>query len=142
MEVTDRSADEVLDGLAEPQRTTMTTLDEVVVRAMPGRSRRVWEGVLWGGTQQTIIGYGDIVQSRPRGADVAWFLVGLAQQQRHTSLYVNAIDEGGYLGAAYAERLGRVRVGAASVAIPRLDAIDLDVLAELCAHADRVTPPD
>ena len=120
----------------------MRALDAVIVGAMPRRSRVLWEGVFWGGTEQTIIGYRDIVQPRPKG-EVEWFLVGLAQQKNHVSLYVNAVEDGAYLGAKYADRLGRtksgVKFGSASIAVKRLDDIDLDVLAELCEHADRIT---
>lgn len=49
----------------------MIAVDRVLVRAMPGASRRLWVGTFWGGTQQEIIGYGDVVQPRPRGDGVA-----------------------------------------------------------------------
>ncbi|MDO8145393.1 MULTISPECIES: DUF1801 domain-containing protein [unclassified Isoptericola] len=119
--------------------------DAVVRDVLPGLSRSLWRGVFWGGTEQVIIGYGDIVQPRPRGADVEWFLVGLAQQKRHLSLYVNAVEDGAYLGRRYADRLGRAKVGAASISFARLDDLDEAVLREMLAHAGRTldegTPP-
>lgn len=140
MERTDESVDAFLDGLPEPHRSTLVTLDCHIVAGLPGRSRGLWRGTFWGGTEQAIIGYGDLVQSRPKGPDVEWFAVGLARQKRNVSLYVNAVDDGQYVGQRYAERLGKVKAGAASLGFRRLEDIDLDVLDEMLAHVDRVTP--
>ena len=139
MERSDRSVDDYLASLEGDDAELMATLDGVISEAMPGRSRTLWEGVFWGGTEQTIIGYRDIVQHRPRGNDVEWFLVGLARQKKHVSLYINAVEDGDYLGKKYADRLGKVKLGSASIGFAKLDDIDLDQLAELCAHADRIT---
>lgn len=139
MERVDRSPDEHIASLDDGVREGMQTLDATISAALPGRSRVLWEGVFWGGTEQSIIGYRDIVQSRPRGNDVEWFLIGLARQKDHFSIYVNAAEDGEYLGKAYADRLGKVKVGSASVAIRNVDDIDLDVLTDFVQHADRIT---
>lgn len=130
---------EVDDWLTEQDDLTLTGLDADIRAAMPGCSRTVWTGRFWGGTDQQILGYGDLLQPRPRGADVEWFVVGLARQARHYSLYVNAVDEGRYLGQLYADRLGTVKVGAASLGFTSRDALDPDALAEMLAHAHRLT---
>ncbi len=66
--------------------------------------------------------------------------MGLARQKRNVSLYINAVEDGQYVGQAYADRLGKVKAGAASLAFRRLEDIDLAVLDELLAHVERVTP--
>ncbi|MEO1065048.1 MAG: DUF1801 domain-containing protein [Actinomycetota bacterium] len=142
MEIVPTPVDEFLAGFDEDDRATMTTLDEVIVAALPGRRRVLWEGVFWGGTEQSIIGYGDIVQPRPKGPDVEWFLVGLARQKQHVSIYVNAVEDGQYLGQRYADRLGSVKIGSASIGIRRLDRVDLEALRELLALAHELAPPD
>ncbi len=143
MEIVDRSPDEYLDSIGDEKiRSQMRELDALVAGAMPARRRVLWEGVFWGGTQQSIVGYGDIVQPRPSGESVEWFLVGLARQRRHFSLYVNAVADGAYLGQQYADRLGRAKVGAASVTFSRVTGVDLDVLQEMLGRADQLTPPD
>jgi len=124
----------------EQIRADMTRLDAAITAAMPDRSRVLWEGRFWGGTDQSIIGYGDITQPRPRGENVEWFLVGLARQKRNYSLYVNAVSDGQYLAHHYADRLGKVKLGAASIGITKLENVDLAVLGELLAEADRLTP--
>lgn len=142
MERSSISPESYLAGLVGDVAETMSAVDATLQAAMPGRIRTVWDGVFWGGTEQTIIGYGDIVQRRPRGADVEWFMIGLARQKQHYSLYVNAVEDGAYLGQAYADRLGKVKAGSASLTFTHLDRIDLDVLAQLAIHADRITPAD
>ncbi|MEM7094662.1 MAG: hypothetical protein AAF567_16780 [Actinomycetota bacterium] len=121
---------------------TMTALDALIVASLPERRRVLWTGRFWGGTDQTIIGYGDIRQPRPRGDDVEWFLVGLARQSKNYSIYLNAAKDGTYLAHAYVERLGKVKLGAASIGFRRLDEIDLEVLGELLSEAHELTPAD
>lgn len=117
---------------------SLARLDAVITGALPGASRVLWQGVFWGGTEQSIIGYGHIVQPRPRGKDVEWFLVGLARQRRHLSLYVNAAEDGIYLAKSYGQRLGRTKVGSASISFASADDVDLTVLDELVRHAGRL----
>lgn len=142
MEKSTTSPDEYLSGIEDERHESLVAVDRIIRTAMPGRSRTLWEGVFWGGTEQTIIGYGDLVQPRPKGDAVEWFLIGLALQKNHLSLYVNAVDDGKYLGAAYGDRLGNVKLGSASIAFTAASDLDLEVLHELAAHADRISPPD
>ncbi|MGA8047198.1 MAG: hypothetical protein WCA30_13125 [Dermatophilaceae bacterium] len=125
MERTGADVDAFLDGLPEPRRHELRTLDALIVERLGGRERELWEGTFWSGTEQQIIGYARIEQSRPKGQPVEWFLIGLAVQKQHISVYVNAAGDGGYLTKAFADRLGRVKVGAASVTFTSLDRLDL-----------------
>jgi len=140
VERTGESVDAFLEAQPESDRPAMVALDRRIVAGLPGRSRALWRGTFWGGTEQAIIGYADISQPRLEGPDVDWFAVGLARQKRHLSLYVNAVEDGQYVGQTYAERLGKVKVGAASLGFGGLADIDLGVLDELLAHVERLTP--
>lgn len=120
----------------------MTTLDQLIVNALPGRRRDLWEGVFWGGTDQHIIGYGHIRQPRPKGKHVDWFLVGLAKQKQTYSIYLNAVLDGRYLAHTYGDRLGKVKLGAANISFRKLADVDLDALRTLLEQADAITPPD
>ncbi|WP_029069280.1 DUF1801 domain-containing protein [Jonesia quinghaiensis] len=134
------TGDDVDTYLRSAKRSTeLLQLDELITGSIPDASRTLWRGVMWGGTQQTIVGYGVITQPRPRGRSVDWFLLGLAEQTRYISVYVNAVEDNQYLVSAYENRLGRVKVGTASIAITDLKTIDLDVMRELVAHAAQVT---
>jgi hypothetical protein len=137
MERSRRSVDVYLRRLPQPDRAAMVAVDEVLVAAMPGASRRLWVGTFWGGTHQEIIGYGDVTQTGGDGRAVEWFTIGLARQQRHFSLYVNAVEDGEYLAHRYADRLGTVKVGAANITFRRLEDLDLGTLRKLATRASR-----
>ncbi len=117
---------------------SLTAIDAVIAAALPNGTRVLWQGVFWGGTDQTIIGYGHTSQPRPRGKTVEWFLIGLARQKNYLSLYVNAADGDVRLSQLYGPRLGKVKAGPANITFASADVIDLAVLDELVRHAGRV----
>lgn len=116
-------------------RDDIVAIDELITGALPGQERVLWEGVFWGGTEQRIIGYGEYRTVNRSGAEVDWFKVGLARQKDHISLYVNAVADGRYLVQAFADRLGKAKVGSANVAFKRLSDLDREVLVELVRRA-------
>ena len=142
MRIVDTSPDAYLASLPDEHRDTLTLIDRTIHRALSGRRRVLWQGVFWGGTHQSIIGYGHIDQTGSSGDTVEWFLVGLARQKRNYSIYVNATVDNAYLAHRYADRLGKVKLGAASIGFRRLEDLDLVVLTELVTEADSLTPPD
>lgn len=137
MRPTTMSVDEFIAG-NDPDGS-LAVLDGVITAALPGATRVLWQGVFWGGTEQSIIGYGATVQPRPKGERVEWFLVGLARQQNYLSLYVNAAEDGAYLSRVYGKRLGKTKVGSASISFASAEVIDLSVLDEMVRHAGRIT---
>lgn len=120
----------------------MVALDALVVDTLPGISRVLWRGTMWGGTEQAIVGYGLIRQPRPKGYDVEWFLLGLAEQKRHLSLYVNAAESGTYLVKQRASLLGKVTVGAAAVTFRSVADLDLAQLRALLVRARELVPAE
>jgi hypothetical protein len=140
MERSTTTPDEFIASLADDVGEDVVALDQMISAAMPGRERVLWEGVMWGGTQQRIIGYGSHRYVNRSGKDVEWFVIGLARQKQHLSLYVNAVEDGAYLVQGYADRLGRVKVGSANVTFRRLADLDLAVLRELLDRAARLMP--
>ncbi len=103
--------------------------------AAPELEPWLWQGKMWGGTDQSILGYGTYHYVNASGDRIRWFVIGLANQKAHMSLYVNAVRDERYLGQIYADRLGKVKIGSASVSFRRLEDIDLDVMAEMAAEA-------
>jgi hypothetical protein len=127
--------DAFLATLPDGVREQMTELDAALTRVFAGEERVLWEGPMWGGTHQRIIGYGAMRQQQRSGAEVEWFVVGLAAQKANLSLYVSAAEDGQYLVKRYADRLGKVRVGSANVTFRRLADLDLPVVVEMAARA-------
>jgi hypothetical protein len=135
MERTTRDVDAFLDGLGGERGEDIRELDALIRAELSGLDRALWEGPMWGGTHQEIVGYGSITQERPRGAAIEWFLIGLAEQKAHISVYVNASEGGDYLVRRRAKALGAVKVGAAAVTFDRLADIDRDELVGLVRRA-------
>ena len=130
-------------SLPDGQREDIERLDASISKVMTGFPTTVWTGKFWGGTDQAIIGYGDFTYKGASGRTGEWFVVGLAAQKQHLSVYVNAVGGGGSLIKSYAERLGKVKVGSGVVSFRSLDDVDLDVLLELVGRAREQAPqPD
>lgn len=135
MERTSTSPDRYIASLPAAVGADMAALDERITAALPGHARSLWAGVFWGGSEQRIIGYGDLSYVRSDKQEVRWFLVGLARQKNYYSVYVNAADGRRYLAEAYAGRLGKAKVGKSSISFRKLADVDLDVLSELLERA-------
>jgi Domain of unknown function (DU1801) len=131
--------DEHIASLPDGTREDVAILDAAIVRAMPGEERVLWEGRFWGGSDQQIIGYGAYTYVGRSGASGDWFVVGLAVQKKYMSLYVNAAEDGIYLGKSYAPRLGNVKAGSANLQFKRAGDIDLEVLGEMVTRARALT---
>jgi hypothetical protein len=58
------------------------------------------------------------------------------------SIYVNAVEDGRYLLAQYAGRLGRAKLGSAVVSFTHPADLDLDTLAGLLDRTSLLTLPD
>lgn len=140
MERTATDVDVWLAELSGPRADAMRELDRVITGELAGLDRALWQGAFWGGTEQSIIGYGAIAQPRPRGEPVEWFLIGLADQAAHLSVYVNAAEDGEYLVKRRAGELGRVKVGSAAITIPSLDRLDSDGFVRLLRRARELAP--
>jgi len=138
MERSTRSPDDAIAALPDDQRDDIAALDAILSEEMAGLERVLWEGTFWGGSEQRIIGYGADRYTNRSGVEVEWFLVGLARQKDHITLYVNVVDDGAYLIREYGSRLGKVKVGSAHVAFRHASAIDTDVLRELLRRARAV----
>jgi hypothetical protein len=135
MQRSETSPDEFLASLPDDVREDMTTLDETLAGVFAEDERVLWEGKFWGGTQQHILGYGAYRYVGRSGAEGDWFIVGLAAQKNYLSLYVNAAEDGEYLGKRYASRLGKVKAGSANLQFKRAADVDLDVLREMAGRA-------
>jgi hypothetical protein len=140
MQRSNMSPDEHIASLPDGVREDIATLDAVIVSAMPGVDRVVWEGKFWGGTDQRIIGYGTYHYKGRSGAEGEWFIVGLAVQKTYLSLYVTGAADGTSLAKLYAPRLGKAKAGSANLQFKRASDVDLDVFRELVARARELAP--
>ena len=142
MEKTDTNPADYIASLPDGVREDITRLDAAISDAMSDHDKTMWEGIFWGGSDQSIIGYGSFTYERSGGKTVEWFMVGLAAQKSYISVYVNAVDDDGYLTAKYADRLGKAKIGASSIGFTSVEDIDFNVLMELVEKASDQMPGD
>ena len=64
MNKTDENVDEFLASIEGDAGESMRTIDARIRSTLPDVSRVLWRGIFWGGTEQAIIGYGDLLQPR------------------------------------------------------------------------------
>jgi len=131
MKKTDRNPDELLAGFPDGVRDDMIRLDALITSIFTGHTRVLWEGVFWGGSEQEIIGYGDLIQKQSRGRTVEWFMVGLALQKNYISIYVHAAEDGQYVAEKYKDSLGKVKAGKSSISFRNLTDVNIDVLTDV-----------
>lgn len=137
MERTRKSPDKYIASLPDGQREDMRALDQKISSALKGASRVLWEGVFWGGSEQSIIGYGDMRYQRSSKDSVDWFMVGLAAQKNYISVYINATEDKQYVAKKYGDKLGKVKVGSSSISFKRLADVELKELMKLVEIANR-----
>lgn len=135
MERTSKSVDDHLASLGGQRGEDIRALDRAIRERMPDAERLLYEGKLWGGSDQRIVGYGIMDYQNRSGEDVEWFVVGLAAQKAYISMYVNAVEGGTYLLAGYEGRLGKVKTGTASISFDSVDDVDFEILMELVDRA-------
>ena len=138
MERSPQPISEFLTGLDDDVRHDMTTLHRTIAPVFDRTEIVLFTGTFWGGSDQAIIGYGAQLMTRPNGTEVDWFVVGLAAQKNHLSLYVNAVEDGAYLSETMGKSLGKVKVGKASIGFKDAGAIDLDALIVLVTRAREI----
>ncbi|HUF58695.1 MAG TPA: hypothetical protein VMR89_04310 [Actinomycetota bacterium] len=126
---------ELLAAAPEERRPILREVHGVIRRAAPKLPMKVWRQKLWGGTDQTILGYGNFSYRSSSGKDVEWFLIGLANQKDYVSVYVNAVRDRKYLPEVYGSRLGKVKIGKSSVSFGRLEDLELGALEGMLTEA-------
>lgn len=133
MQIVKKTPDEHIASLPDEVRSDIAKLDKEFTKIIP-QDRVLWEGVFWGGSQQSIIGYGHISFKGSKG-NIEWFVVGLALQKNYISVYVSAVDGKQYLAEKHKNELGKAKVGKSSISFAKLEDIKLDVLLDLVEHA-------
>ena len=135
MERSDRSVNEWLQSLTGVRADQVRALHAQITRAHPNVAFHLYVGKFWGGTDQTIVGYGVMNYTNRSGKEVNWFTVGVADQKNYISIYVNAVKDGKYLLSEYGDRLNASKVGSAVVSFKDLAEADEAALSDLINEA-------
>ncbi len=135
MNVTDRTVTDYLASLDDIARADVGNLYDQISKHMPSVTPKLWEGVFWGGSKQSIIGFGDLVYVRSDKKVVEWFAVGLTLQKNYISVYISASEDGQYLVKKYGALLGKVKLGSSSISFKKLSDVNIDELLKLVDKA-------
>lgn len=135
MEKTAWTIEDYLESLNAKDRPTMRVLIDLMAEVAPGISYTVWQGIFWGGSKQSILGFGDFKMTNAKNQTTEWFYIGLARQKNYFSIYVNAVRDKHYLIKDYQGKLGKAKVGSANITFTKIEAIDLDELKALLTEA-------
>lgn len=135
MQVTKNSPDAFIKSLPEADREIMQAVDKAIRKGAPKLSRVMWEGKFWGGTEQKIIGYGDLTYINSKKEEVKWHLLGLAKQKNYFTLYVMAADGNKYLLESYKGKLGKAKSSKSAINFKNLEEIDLKVIEEIARES-------
>ena len=121
-----QAAQSHIDALAEPRRSQMQRLHDIILGAVPTIDVRMWD---YGGG--AMIGYGTYPYSTSRGPAGDWFAIGLASRKAYISLYSMGIRDGGYLVDAMSDRFPGTKHGKSCLNITKPDAIEDDAVTRL-----------
>jgi hypothetical protein len=117
--------EEYIAQLAEPRRSEIARLHQLVRRAAPKLEPHIQAGV---------IAYGRYHYKYASGREGDWFRIGIASNKSYISLYACAGDERGYVAERYKKRLPKADIGKSCVRFKRVDDLPQGVLEELLAE--------
>ena len=120
-----QAAQRHIDGLAEPRRSQMQHLHDLILATEPDMDVRLldYSGVM--------IGYGWYAYSNSKGPAGDWFSVGLANRKSYISLYAMASADGGYLVEAMRDRFPGAKSGRSCLNITKPEAVEDEAVREL-----------
>lgn len=85
-----------------------------------------------------MIGFGKIKYKTKSGCEGDWFVVGLASQKAHISVYACVAKDGQYLAEKHVKDLGKVNIGKSCIRFKNLEEVDLKGLKKLLKEAEKV----
>ena len=139
MQKTTTKIPDFIKSLKEEERAGIQTLHEMISNAIPKALPVMWEGIFWGGTEQKIIGYGNMSYTNSKKQEIPWFVVGLAQQKNYTTVYISVFDIKKYLGEDYKTTLGKAKIGRSNITFKNISDINLEKLEEVVKHGFEAT---
>src|SRR5262245_4060139 len=94
--------EEYIAGLAEPRRTEIQALHDLIRREAPDLEPYIASGML---------AYGRFHYRYDSKREGDWFRIGLASRKAYVSLYISAGGQDGYLAESYKQRLPKADIG-------------------------------
>lgn len=128
---TDTKISDYINSFDKEKAEALEKLDKLISKAMPGEKKVMWEGKFWGGSDQRIIGYGDVTFINSKKQVVLWFMAGLAYQKNYITVTVVPTQKGYFSLEDYKSKLGKVRLGRSTISFTKIEDVDLETLSEV-----------
>lgn len=139
MRITNTDPNEYIASLPKEYQDEVVILDKNISSAMRKLPRTMWEGIIGGGIDQQIIGYGSTASGTTSSKATPSFIVGLAVHRNHISVYLNITEEEEQLLQQYKDKLGKVKVEKSSITFRSIADIYLDELVNLIKLVRKMT---
>lgn len=115
---------------AEPKRSELQTLHEIILQASPGCQLWFFDGTDSEGKMvaNPTIGYGSHTIKYVKGDTRAFFKMGLSGNKTGISIHIMGINDKTYLAQTFGKELGKAKVTGYCINFKTLKDINMDVL--------------
>jgi hypothetical protein len=119
---TAKTPQEYLAGMDETRRADMQKLYDFIRETVPDLEPFIISGM---------IGFGKFHYKSKSGREGDWCRVGLANHKTGISIYVCAVDGGGYIAEQYKKELAPAKVGKSCIRYKKISEVDWEVLGKV-----------
>lgn len=119
---TAKTPQEYLAGLEESRREEMQKLFDFIRKTVPNLKPFIIAGM---------IGFGTFHYKSKSGREGDWCKIGLASHKTGISVYVCAVNGGGYIAEQYKKQLAPAKVGKSCIKYKKVSEVDWKVLGEV-----------
>ena len=123
-----KSTQEYFDSLPEERRETMEFIDKFIKANAPSLKPNFL---------YNMPGYGSFKYRNYKKEEIDWPTIALASQKNYVSLYICAIDKGGYIAEQFKNDLGKVSVGKSCIRFKRIEDLNLTTLKRIIKLAEK-----
>lgn len=114
-----KNAKAYFDALPEERKKDMKALDKLIRKSVPKLKPNF---------MYNMPGYGAFEYKSYKKEIGEWPIIAIASQKNYMSIYVCAIDKGGYIAEKYKKTLGKVDVGRSCIRFKKLEDLNLKTL--------------
>lgn len=123
-----KSSREYFDALSEERREMMEFIDKFIKTNAPSLKPNFL---------YNMPGYGSFKCKNYKKEIMEWPTIALASQKNYISIYICAVDKGGYIAEQYKNDLGKVSVGKSCIRFKKIEDLNLNTLKEIIKLAEK-----
>jgi hypothetical protein len=119
---------EYIAAVEEPKRSELKKLHALIKKMLPSLRCEIGSGM---------IGYGKYHYRYPSGREGDCYRVAMASNKTGISVYVNAVDDRGYIAEQAKSRLGKASVGKSCIRFRKLEDLELPGLTDVLRRVSK-----